>query len=149
MFNLTCLSSSIKPTTMNATQARLNSFHPRRVPKNPLNKSTSTANTVQVKWPHPSSFKATPQSLADAGFFYKPNVESKDNVSCFLCEKELNSWSEDDDPADVHFAKCGDKCAWASLKCGLARDLDKHRQYVLLPRLPAKTNLKSTSQIYI
>jgi hypothetical protein len=114
---------------MNALDSRLESFKPRRVPKN-TSKSTSSSGTILVKWPHPPSFKATPATLADAGFLFAPSASFKDNVVCFSCKKELNDWNQDDDPAEVHFDKCADTCSWASLKCGLVRDFNEHREYV-------------------
>lgn len=135
------LYTAITVTSMTSVQARLDSYTTKRVPKNPLNSSTSNANTLKVKWPHAANFKATPTTLADAGFVYAPSIAFKDNVSCFFCSKELNSWTQDDDPAEVHYDKCGDTCAWASLKCGLVRDLNKDGEYVSFPSLSTKMKL--------
>jgi hypothetical protein len=105
---------------MNCFQARLDSFaKPKRV------KKPSGAFT-NVKWPHPSSWTVTPQSLAEAGFYWNPSWDDKDNVVCFMCEKELSEWDEDDDPFETHFKKCKSKCAWAVVRCGLPRDFDEH-----------------------
>jgi Inhibitor of Apoptosis domain len=123
------IAASLRLLTMNVFDTRLESFKPRRVPKNPSSKLTSSSGTTLVKWPHPSTFKATPLTLADAGFVYAPSVVFKDNVICFFCGKELNDWGLDDDPAEVHFDKCRDSCPWASVKCGLTRDFDDRQQY--------------------
>jgi hypothetical protein len=86
-----------------------------------------------LKWPHPSSgtdsFIATPKILAEAGFYFKPSAEDRDNVSCFMCHKELSQWEQDDDPFDIHYEKCGGRCAWATLRCGLREDMDKKGRY--------------------
>ena len=69
------------------------------------------------KWPHPASFKATPQNLAEAGFYYDPDSSSTDNVTCFMCGKHLFGWEEDDDPFAIHYDKCRDTCSWATVRC--------------------------------
>ena len=61
-------------------------------------------------WPHKSP---SPQDLAKAGFYYKPN-KGKDNVECFCCGRQLDGWEEDDD-ALVEHLKHGSDCAWAVL----------------------------------
>lgn len=105
---------------MEALQNRIDSYSkPKRV-KNPAKPSTSVA----AKWPHPPSFRATPESLAEAGFYYNPSYADRDNVSCFMCQKQLSDWDADDDPFDIHWAKCGKDCCWASVRCGLRNDMD-------------------------
>ena len=36
--------------------------------------------------------------MAAAGFYHCPINEALDNVRCYVCGKELNSWEIDDDP---------------------------------------------------
>lgn len=76
------------------------------------------------KWPHPESFLATPDTLAEAGFYFDPSSEDKDSVSCYMCGKQLAEWAENDDPFEIHFKKCGKKCAWANVRCGLRTEMD-------------------------
>lgn len=61
-------------------------------------------------WPHKSP---SPQDLAKAGFYYKAS-SGKDNVQCFMCERQLDGWEEEDDPLQEHL-KHGSDCAWALL----------------------------------
>lgn len=101
---------------METLESRLNSFtKPKRTKGS---KSTSSLN-----WPHPSSFVATPKNLAEAGFYYNPSKDDPDNVTCFMCSKELGGWDEEDDPFEIHLRKCP-KCPWALARCSLELDLD-------------------------
>jgi inhibitor of apoptosis domain-containing protein len=70
---------------MEVLQARIDSFKKSRRIKNP-NKQSST---VTVRWPHPLTFKANPETLGAAGFFYNPSYEGPDSVTCYFCDKEL------------------------------------------------------------
>ncbi|KAG6879930.1 hypothetical protein C0992_009285 [Termitomyces sp. T32_za158] len=109
---------------MECLQSRIDSFtKPKRV-KNP-NKQSSF---VSVKWLHPPHprFIATPETLAEAGFYFNPSFEDRDNVACFVCDKQLSDWEADDDPFDIHWTKCGDKCCWAIVRCGLRSDINRH-----------------------
>jgi hypothetical protein len=107
---------------MEALQNRIDSFAKQKRVKNP----SKTSSYVNAKWPHPSNFLATPETLTEAGFFYNPSFEDRDNVTCFVCAKQLSEWEEGDDPFDIHWAKCGAKCCWASVRCGLRDDMDLH-----------------------
>ena len=108
---------------MEAFQARLDSFSKAKRVKSTKGKSS----TVSLKWPHPSSFLANPISLAEAGFYFSPTANDRDNVACYLCKKQLSQWEEKDDPFILHWVKCGDKCPWAVVRCGLSEDLDNGR----------------------
>ncbi|KAI0058628.1 inhibitor of apoptosis repeat-containing protein [Artomyces pyxidatus] len=110
---------------MEAYQARLDSFK-----KSKRVKQTSSKRTASVKWPHPDHFTATPDALAEAGFFYNPSWDERDNAACFFCAKELSGWEEEDDPFAIHLDKCGDSCAWAVVRCGLSEDMDQQGHYV-------------------
>lgn len=124
-----CLLRSI---TMEAYQARLDSFN-----KSSKRSKQSKASSSTHKWPHPSSYRATPQTLAEAGFYHDPSSEYKDNVTCFICEKQLADWDQDDDPFTIHWEKCGSSCPWAIVRCGLMEDTDDHGKCVLNPfRIP-------------
>ncbi|GBB90934.1 hypothetical protein RclHR1_01800019 [Rhizophagus clarus] len=65
------------------------------------------------KWPHRNSieYKATPDTLSDAGFYFSPSKDSPDNVTCFLCHKSIEGWEPNDDPIDEHFVH-SPTCAW-------------------------------------
>ncbi|KAJ3478862.1 hypothetical protein NLI96_g9464 [Meripilus lineatus] len=112
---------------METLQARLDSFTKgSKRAKGSLAKSTSTT----WKWPHPPTFKATPNTLAEAGFWFNPGRHARDNVRCFICGKELAEWEPDDDPFEIHWEKCGRSCAWAIVRCGLKEDVDEGGSYV-------------------
>ena len=106
-------------------QSRVDSFA-----KSKRVKGSSKSSKVTVRWPHPPTFKASPEALAEAGFFYNPSVDDKDSVTCFECGKQLSEWEETDDPFDLHWTKCGDRCSWAVVRCGLRGDMDRHGKYV-------------------
>ena len=106
---------------MQVYQHRLDSFSSQKRVKN-----TSLTTSSAVKWPHPPSYTATPLSLAEAGFYFNPSWEDRDNVTCFMCGKELSDWTELDDPFDIHWVKCSASCVWAVVRCGLKEDVDPH-----------------------
>lgn len=62
--------------------------------------------------------------LARAGFFYTPTTSSIDNVTCFMCQKSLDGWEEDDDPVLEHLHH-SERCAWALIASVLAA-VDAH-----------------------
>lgn len=43
--------------------------------------------------------------MAQAGFFFDPDDENTDGVSCPFCLKSLTGWEESDDPLYVIFLK--------------------------------------------
>jgi hypothetical protein len=105
--------------TMEAYESRLQSFtKARRV------KQSTAKRAVSLKWPHPTHFIATPDTLTEAGFFFNPTWDARDNVECYFCGKCLDGWEEQDDPFSLHWNKCRDTCAWAVLRCGLNDDVD-------------------------
>ncbi|OBZ78090.1 Protein bir1 [Grifola frondosa] len=110
---------------MEVLDARLASFSKAKKSK----KTSSKHPSSSFKWPLPSTHKATPTSLAEAGFFYDPSANDRDNVTCFMCGKSLSDWDADDDPFEVHWSKCRDICAWAAVRCGLVFDLDERGIY--------------------
>jgi hypothetical protein len=110
---------------MEALQNRIDSFAKQKRVKNP----SKPSSYVNAKWPHSSRFLATPETLAEAGFYYSPSFEDRDNVTCFICGKQLSEWEEGDDPFGIHWEKCGTKCCWASVRCGLKDDMDEHSRW--------------------
>jgi hypothetical protein len=113
------------PTTMEALQNRIDSFAKQKRVKNP----SKSSSYVNAKWPHSSHFLARPETLAEAGFYYNPSFEDRDNVLCFVCGKQLSEWEEGDDPFGIHWEKCGAKCCWASVRCGLKYDMDEYSRW--------------------
>jgi len=107
---------------MDVLQARISSFKKSKRVKNPAKPSSSTT----LKWPHPPDFRANPETLAEAGFYYDPSYDDPDNVTCYMCDKELGGWEEDDDPFVIHYSKCSQTCCWASARCGILMDMDEH-----------------------
>ena len=102
---------------MESLNARLESFSKsKRVKKG--------SSTTVLKWPHPPSFEANPQTLAEAGFYYTPSLNNADAVACFVCDKYLSDWEETDDPFEVHALR-GNACCWAIARCALRSDMDE------------------------
>ncbi|KAI9851627.1 MAG: hypothetical protein M1838_003221 [Thelocarpon superellum] len=64
-----------------------------------------------LTWPHATP---SPAQLAKAGFIYAPTPASPDNVYCFLCQKPLDGWEEEDDAVAEHLHHSPD-CGWAIL----------------------------------
>lgn len=110
---------------MEAMQARVDTFLRARRAKGSAKVSGSG------KWPHPKHFKATPDTLAEAGFYFNPSAQHNDNVTCFMCGKELSDWDADDDPFEIHWAKCP-TCPWAIVRCGILEDIDESGKYAFL-----------------
>jgi hypothetical protein len=110
---------------MEVFHSRLDSFQKTKRVKLPHGKPSA----ISVKWPHPDTFLANPTSLAEAGFHFTPTWNDRDNVTCFLCKKQLSDWTQEDDPFDLHWTKCRANCAWAVVRCGLTEDLDEEGQY--------------------
>ncbi|CAE6430456.1 unnamed protein product [Rhizoctonia solani] len=70
-------------------------------------------------WPHNSSYKATPDTLARAGFAFTPdNSRKSDRVTCFVCGKTLGGWEPEDDPFKEH-AEHSPACSWALARCSI------------------------------
>ena len=105
--------------TMEVFESRLESFTKARRVKQ------TAKRTVSLKWPHPTHFVATPDTLTEAGFFFNPTWDARDSVECFFCGKCLDGWEEEDDPFTLHWDKCRDTCAWAVVRCGLRDDVDR------------------------
>ncbi|KAL2006723.1 hypothetical protein VTN00DRAFT_9391 [Thermoascus crustaceus] len=92
---------------METFAARLASFD---VALPPAKRRTSSAKTAKpITWPH---HRPSPAELAHAGFYYKPYETNPDNTACFLCERALDGWEEDDNPITEHL-KHSSECGWA------------------------------------
>jgi hypothetical protein len=97
-------------------QARYDSFVKRK----------RTKGAKAIEWKHPSTYLATPHTLAEAGFVFNPSAADPDNVRCFSCDKELADWDAEDDPYEIHYRKCAADCAWATVRCGIESEQDEH-----------------------
>ncbi|KAF8975762.1 hypothetical protein BGZ46_008873, partial [Entomortierella lignicola] len=54
-------------------------------------------------WPHESEgWYGTTRRMANAGFYYAPTDDSKDNVQCPYCWLGLDGWESNDDPIHEH-----------------------------------------------
>ncbi|KAL5477005.1 hypothetical protein ACEPAI_3192 [Sanghuangporus weigelae] len=102
-------------------------------------KTKASNKSSRGTWPHPDSFVATPTTLAEAGFFFKPSKDDPDNVQCFICKKELAGWDEDDNPFEIHYKKCP-KCPWAIARCSLEFDVDADGNFSITDSSRLPTN---------
>ncbi|RMZ82600.1 hypothetical protein DV738_g1578, partial [Chaetothyriales sp. CBS 135597] len=101
--------SEARPATMeySTLSARLATFEP------PTKRS-------KAGWPHK---RPSAKAVAQAGFYYSPQSTGSDNVVCYLCDRYLDGWEEDDDPVEEHL-KHSPECGWA-IMMGIARE-DKY-----------------------
>lgn len=53
--------------------------------------------------------------LAEAGFYFTGSAADPDAVQCFLCDKALDGWDEQDDPWAEHLSH-SEICEFAKLK---------------------------------
>ena len=68
-------------------------------------------------WPHAGKspkYAATPETLSQAGFYYRPMADSPDNCCCFLCQKNLDGWEAGDEAWTEH-VKHAPQCALVRL----------------------------------
>eukprot|EP00123_Amoebidium_parasiticum_P011751 comp20886_c0_seq1/m.27748 comp20886_c0_seq1/g.27748 ORF comp20886_c0_seq1/g.27748 comp20886_c0_seq1/m.27748 type:complete len:574 (-) comp20886_c0_seq1:138-1859(-) len=64
-------------------------------------------STFKDNWPHPvgGTWKATPETLAECGFYWFGDEAELDLTECVCCGYNLGGWEPDDDPVALHFAK--------------------------------------------
>lgn len=114
---------------------RLASFHgPQRVTKRRASTAATSRAPKTLSWPHKSIKPADVRppvplcfqfvflrrvlnnvyclQMAKAGFIFQPLPSNPDNVACFLCNKSLDGWEEDDRPLEEHL-KHSPECGWA------------------------------------
>lgn len=72
--------------------------------------------------------------LARAGFFYRPNEANPDNVTCFLCHKNIAGWEKGDDPLAEHL-KHSEDCGWAIVAKIEKQDGDWSEEYPCSARM--------------
>ncbi|ROW04520.1 hypothetical protein VMCG_05029 [Cytospora schulzeri] len=89
---------------------RLASFNgPQPVAKRRASSAAQSRAPKALTWPHKS---IKPTDMAKAGFIFQPLPSNPDNVSCFLCNKALDGWEEDDNPLEEHL-RHSPECGWA------------------------------------
>ena len=81
-------------------------------------KSSKSSRSVP-KWPHPPTFKANLEYLAEAGFYFNPSPEDTDNVACFECGILRGGMRYSEEPFDLTldfriFSTCGNHAQTAS-----------------------------------
>mmetsp|Transcript_52613 Transcript_52613/g.60185 ORF Transcript_52613/g.60185 Transcript_52613/m.60185 type:complete len:159 (+) Transcript_52613:80-556(+) len=67
-----------------------------------------------AKWPHMGYKYAVPDTLAKAGFVFKPEVGRPDKCICLTCGTSLVGWEPDDDPFLEHL-KHAPHCAYLEM----------------------------------
>ncbi|RZB40810.1 baculoviral IAP repeat-containing protein 5.2 [Asbolus verrucosus] len=65
-------------------------------------------------WVFNDKVNCSAAKLAEAGFIFIGNRHEPDSVKCFLCDKHLDSWDEDDDPWTEHL-KHSPGCSFVKL----------------------------------
>jgi hypothetical protein len=89
------------------------SLSPPRKPS--INSELVRLRTFLNNWPHPEYQYATPNKLAEAGFFLQPADTFPDRCFCFSCSIALVSWEPADDPWTEH-KRHAPNCAFISGK---------------------------------
>ncbi|KAK3852052.1 hypothetical protein Pcinc_041339 [Petrolisthes cinctipes] len=54
------------------------------------------------KWPFNSNTNISKEKMAAAGFYFIGNKKEPDLVKCFICQKELDGWEEEDSAWEEH-----------------------------------------------
>ncbi|XP_046394270.1 baculoviral IAP repeat-containing protein 5.1 [Ischnura elegans] len=96
-------------------------------------------------WPFTENCACTPKKLAEAGFVYSGSDQEPDLVICFVCRKELDGWTPDDDPWQEHVSHSG-KCPFIkdknpeSLTCAGFLLLEKTRVSNIVTRYTQESN---------
>jgi Inhibitor of Apoptosis domain/Zinc finger, C3HC4 type (RING finger) len=89
-----------------------------------------------AEWPRQIS--QTPESLAEAGFFY---MGQGDKVYCYHCGKGMNNWETGDDPWIEHAKHAGKTCTYLLLMKGV-EFIRLHSNVPEEPDTPPPTNIK-------
>uniref|UniRef100_A0A336L8F1 CSON001848 protein n=1 Tax=Culicoides sonorensis TaxID=179676 RepID=A0A336L8F1_CULSO len=63
-------------------------------------------------WPFDDKSPCNIAKMAEAGFFWCGNEREIDSAACFLCNKHLDGWEEEDDPWLEH-SKHAPQCLFA------------------------------------
>ncbi|MCJ1287930.1 hypothetical protein MMC26_007282 [Xylographa opegraphella] len=107
------------PQGMEIYATRLASFDIAQ-PTTQKKRASGVKGAKALKWPHKSP---SPTDLARAGFFYAPTIACSDNVTCFVCGKELDGWEEKDDPVKEHL-NFSPGCGWA-INMAIEQDVEE------------------------
>ena len=111
------------PPNYDFLSVRVASYTQGRAVRLITSKGAASKKTQLVKWPHDDDdFLATPDSLAQAGFYYAPAPGFPDQVQCFACDTSLDGWEPQDDPFKEHYSRAEGTCAWAMACCSLEKD---------------------------
>ncbi|KAK6537716.1 hypothetical protein TWF694_011884 [Orbilia ellipsospora] len=95
---------------------------------NARKRQSNSKKSKAQKWSWPTDHPA-PELMARAGFYFKPALGDEDNVACFICQKNMSEWDQDDDPAEQHL-RHNSSCGWALTMC---RDLVLNGEIVCDP----------------
>jgi hypothetical protein len=68
----------------------------------------SRIETYSNWWPHTYP-NITPERMAEAGFYYSPDIELEDKVECAYCKAKFGNWTHNDNPRSKHF-RFNEKC---------------------------------------
>lgn len=82
-----------------------------------------------------------PINFANAGFYFAPDAEHVDNVTCYLCHKSLDGWETDDDPIAEHLRhspNCG-----AALTASI--EAQKDEEYIADPHSESFAHARLTT----
>ncbi|MCJ1380934.1 hypothetical protein MMC17_004043 [Xylographa soralifera] len=120
MYNLLSPSKAIAtPHGMEIYATRLASFDIAQ-PTTKRKRASGAKGAKALRWLHKSP---SPADLARAGFFYAPTISCPDNVTCFVCEKGLDGWEEEDDPVKEHL-NYSPECGWA-INMAIEQEVDE------------------------
>ncbi|XP_039267140.1 baculoviral IAP repeat-containing protein 8-like [Styela clava] len=87
-----------------SSSINLGDIFPCNNPTNPSYENRSTRLQSFKNWP--GHIQATPEQLAEAGFFY---LDDRDRCKCYYCNGGLQNWDFEDDPWTEHakyFPRC-------------------------------------------
>ncbi|ORY03836.1 hypothetical protein BCR34DRAFT_617663 [Clohesyomyces aquaticus] len=103
-------------------QARLDTFSSKQKTRRG-SRTTKKPPSKIAAWPHQSP---APTDLAFAGFIFKPNPSSPDNVQCVTCHRQLDGWEPTDNPTYEHLTH-SPNCGFAINACIRLRNGDPNR----------------------
>ncbi|KAK4293593.1 hypothetical protein Pmani_033718 [Petrolisthes manimaculis] len=96
------------------------------------------------KWPFNSNTNISKEKMAVAGFYFIGNKKEPDLVKCFICQKELDGWEEEDSAWEEH-KKHASYCQFIQLNKSSSeitmqdvQDLDMHRMMNITKQVLSK-----------
>ncbi|KAF5308593.1 hypothetical protein FQR65_LT06141 [Abscondita terminalis] len=66
-------------------------------------------------WKFDTNSTCNSKKMAEAGFYFIGTSEEQDAVQCFVCNKALDGWDENDDPWEEHISH-SESCAFAKMR---------------------------------